>query len=134
MNEADRLARQFVDHFTAGEREQWLRLLAPNQVTRDHRPLIGVDTEGIDELAAVYPRDRSTRAMSSTVETVAIRGDDLSLIRWRVVSGSGREWDSLHLSRWTDGLNVLNLIYPADQLDEALAMLDTLGDDDAVSG
>jgi len=41
--------------------------------------------------------------------------------------GRGREWDSFHLTRWNaDGLNVLNIIFPSDQLDEALAELDSL--------
>lgn len=104
-NEAERLTRRFVELFTAGEREAWLGLLAPNQETRD----------------------RTTNAMSSVVETIAVRGDHLALVRWRAISGSGREWDSLHLARWnSDGLNVLNVIFPADQLDEALAELDRL--------
>ena len=128
QNEADRLARQFIECFTAGDREAWLRMLAPNQVTRDHRPLVGVDTDGIDELANLYPRDRTTRGMASAVETIAVRGQRLVLLRWRAVSGSGREWESLHLNRWTvEGLNDLNLIFPTDQLAEALAKLDTLG-------
>lgn len=127
QNEAERLTRRFVAHFTAGEREDWLSMLSPHQVTRDRRPLVGVDTTGIDQLAELYPRDRSTRAMSSTVETVAVRGERLALVRWRAVSGSGREWDSLHLTHWTaDGLNDLNVIFPGDQVDAAVAELDAL--------
>ena len=127
LNEADRLARQFIEHFTAGDREAWLQMLAPDQTTTDHRPLVGVDTTGIEQLAELYPRDQTTRGMASTVETVAVRGESLALIRWRAVSGSGREWESLHLNRWTpDGLNDLNFIFPADRLGEALAQLDTL--------
>lgn len=102
-------------------------MLAPDQVTRDHRPIVGVDTRGVEELAAVYPRDRDTRPMTSTVETVAVRGDDLALVRWHARSGSGREWEAFHLTRWNaDGKNVLNIIFPIDQRDEALAELDRL--------
>ena len=101
-------------------------MLSPEQETRDRRPLIGIDTNGIDELAEVYPRDRDTRAMSSSVETVAVRGDEFALLRWRARSESGREWDMFHLTRWNDGLNVLNVIFPADQMDAAIAELDAL--------
>ena len=126
-NAADRLTRRFVEFFTAGDREEWLAMIAANQVTRDRRPLVGVDTEGVDALAAVYPRDRSTRPLSSVVETIAVAGDDLALVRWSATSGSGREWDALHLARWNeDGLNVLNLIFPVEHLDEALAELESL--------
>lgn len=126
-NRADELSRRFVELFTAGERDEWLAMLSPDQVTRDQRPLIGVDTVGIDDLAEVYPRDRSTRPMSSMVETIAVRGDEFALIRWRAVSGSGREWDSLHLARWNaDGLNELNIIFPPERVDDALAELDLL--------
>lgn len=127
QNEADRLTRRFIAHFTAGEREEWLLMLSPTQVTRDRRPLVGVDTTGIEQLAELYPRDRATRSMSSTVETLATRGDGFALVRWRAVSGSGREWDSLHLTHWTaDGLNDLNIIFPADELAEATAELEAL--------
>jgi hypothetical protein len=126
-NDADRLSRRFIELFTAGEREEWLLMLSPDQVTRDRRPLVGVDTTGVDELAEVYPRDRSTRPMSSTVETIAVRADAFALVRWLATSGSGREWEAFHLTRWTaDGLNVLNVIFPPEQLDEALAELDCL--------
>ena len=126
-NDADRLSRRFIELFTAGERETWFAMLSADQVTRDHRPIVGIDTAGVDELAAVYPRDRTTRPMTSTVETVAVRGDDLALVRWHAVSGSGREWEAFHLTRWNaDGLNVLNVIFPPDQLAEALAELDLL--------
>ena len=102
-------------------------MLSPDQVTRDRRPLVGIDTTGVDELAEVYPRDQNTRALSSTVEPIAVRGDAFALVRWRATSGSGHEWDSLHLTRWnTDGLNVLNVIFPSDQLGAALAELDSL--------
>ncbi len=100
-------------------------MLSPDQVTRDRRPLVGIDTTGVDELAEVYPRDRSTRPLSSTVETIAVRADAFALVRWRATSGSGREWESFHLTQWNaDGLNVLNVIFPPEQLDEALAELD----------
>ncbi|MDX2381792.1 MAG: hypothetical protein QNM02_18795 [Acidimicrobiia bacterium] len=126
-NRADELSRRFIELFTAGEREDWLLMLSPDQVTRDRRPLVGIDTSGVDELGEVYPRDRSTRPLSSTIETVAARGDGFALVRWRATSGRGREWDSFHLTRWNaDGLNVLNIIFPSDQLDEALAELDSL--------
>ena len=126
-NRADRLTRRFVELFTAGEREEWMAMLSPDQVTRDRRPLVGVDTTGVDELAEVYPRDRNTRSMSSTVETIGVRGDAFALVRWHVISGSGREWESFHLTRWNpDGLNVLNIIFPVDQLGEALAELESL--------
>lgn len=126
-NAADRLTRRFIELYTAGEREAWLAMLSPLQVTRDHRPLVGVDTTGVDEVAAVWPRDRSTRGMSSTVETIAVRGDDLALVRWLAVSGSGREWELFHLTRWSvEGLNELNVIFPSDRLDDALAELDSL--------
>lgn len=126
-NHADRLARRFIELFTAGEREDWLLMLSPDQVTMDRRPLVGIDTTGVDELAEAYPRDRNTRALSSTVDTIAVRGDAFALVRWRAISGSGREWDSFHLTRWNaDGLNVLNIIFPSDQLDEALAGLESL--------
>jgi hypothetical protein len=126
-NDADRLSRRFIELFTAGEREAWLRMVSPDQVTRDRRPIVGIDTTGVDELAEVYPRDRTTRPMSSTVETMAVRGDAFALIRWHAVSGSGREWESFHLTRWNaDGQNVLNVILPPDRLDEALAELDSL--------
>jgi hypothetical protein len=116
-NDADGLSRRFIERFTAGEREDWLLMLSPDQVTRDRRPLVGVDTTGVDELADAYPRDHNTRALSSTVETMAVRGDEFALVRWRATSGSGREWDSFHLTRWNaDGLNVLNIIFPSDQL------------------
>ena len=102
-------------------------MLSPDQVTQDRRPLVGVDTNGVDELAEVYPRDRTSRALSSTVQTVAVRGDEFALVRWHAISGGGREWDSYHLARWTaDGLNALNVIFPPDQLSEALAELDSL--------
>ena len=105
----------------------YLAMLDEGQVTRDRRPLVGVDTVGIDALAEVYPRDHSTRPLSSVVETLASRGDDLVLVRWSATSGSGREWDALHLSRWNaDGRNELNVIFPVDQLDEALAELESL--------
>lgn len=126
-NAADRLSRRFVELFTAGEREAWLRMVSPDQVTKDRRPIVGIDTTGVDDLAEVYPRDRNTRPLTSTVETMAVRGDAFALVRWHAVSGSGREWDSFHLTRWNaDGLNVLNIIFPSDQLDEALTELDSL--------
>ena len=101
--------------------------VSPDQVTRDRRPLVGIDTTGVDKLGEVYPRDRTTRPLSSTIETVAVRGDAFALVRWRATSVSGREWDAYHLTRWdADGLNVLNIIFPSDQLDEALAELDSL--------
>ena len=126
-NEADRLSRRFIELFTEGAREQWLLMLSPDQVTRDRRPLVGIDTAGVDELAEAYPRDRNTRALTSTVETMAVRGDEFALVRWHATSGSGREWESFHLTRWNiDGLNVLNIIFPSDQLDEALTELDSL--------
>ena len=79
------------------------------------------------EAPALYPRDRTTRSMSSTVETVAVRGEEFALVRWSAISGRGREWEALHLARWNaDGLNVLNVIFPTDQLNEALAELDSL--------
>ena len=100
-------------------------MLSPDQVTNDRRPVIGIDTEGVDELAEVFPRDRTTRPMSSTVETMAVRGDTFALVRWLAVSGSGREWESFHLTQWSaDGLNLLNIIFPSDQLAAALAELD----------
>ena len=127
QNTADELARRWVRYFTAGEREKWLPMLAADQVTRDLRPLVGIDTTGIDGVAEAYPRDRSTRPMTSTVETVAVRGETFALLRWRATSGSGREWDSFHLTQWNDeGLNVLNVIFPPDQQNEALAELDSL--------
>lgn len=102
-------------------------MLAPDQVTRDHRPIVGVDTDGVEQLAAVYPRDRDTRPMTSTVETVAVRGDDFALVRWHALSGSGREWEALHLTRWNaDGLNELNVIFPIDRREDAVAELDRL--------
>lgn len=126
-NDADRLSRRFIRLFTAGERDAWLRMLSPDQVTRDRRPLVGIDTTGIDELAEVYPRDRSSRPLSSTVDTIAVRGDAFALVRWHATSGSGREWEAFHLTQWNaDGLNVLNVIFPSDQLDEALAELDVV--------
>ena len=126
-NDAERLSRRFVDLFTAGAREEWLLMLSPNQVTKDRRPLVGIDTTGVDELAEVYPRDRNTRPLSSTVETMAVRGDTFALVRWHATSGGGREWESFHLTRWNDdGLNVLNVIFPSDRLSEALAELDAL--------
>ena len=126
-NDADRLSRRFIELFTAGEREEWLPMLSPDQVTRDRRPLVGIDTTGVDQLAEVYPRDRSTRPLTSTVDTIAVRGDAFALVRWHATSGSGREWESFHLTQWNaDGLNVLNVIFPSDQLDEALAELDVL--------
>ncbi len=126
-NEADRLARRFVESFTAGAREEWLPLLSPDQETIDRRPLVGVDTTGADGVAAAYPRDRQTRAMASEVETIAVRGESFALVRWKAASAHGREWDGFHLTRWTaDGLNDLNVIFPADQLDEALTELDRL--------
>jgi hypothetical protein len=126
-NRADGLSRRFIALFTAGEREEWLRMLSPDQVTTDRRPLVGIDTTGIDELAEAYPRDRNTRALSSTVETIAVRGDAFALVRWCATSGSGREWDSLHLTRWNaDGLNVQNIVFPSDQLGQALVELDDL--------
>lgn len=127
LNEADRLTRRFIELFTAGRRDEWLGMLAPDQVTHDRRPLVGVDTEGARAVADAYPRDAQTRKMTSVVETVAVRGADLALVRWRAVSGSGREWDGLHLTRWNDdGLNGLNTIFPHDQVDDALAELDLL--------
>jgi hypothetical protein len=126
-NAADRLSRRFIELFTAGEREAWLLMLSPEQVTRDRRPIVGIDTVGVDELAVVYPCDRNARPLSSTVETMGVRGDQFALVRWHAISGGGREWESFHLSRWnTDGLNVLNIIFPPDQLVEALAELDRL--------
>ena len=126
-NEADRLARGWVEFFTAGERERWLPLVAPDQVTRDLRPLVGVDTSGVDGVADAYPRDENTRGMTSRVETLATRGDRLALIRWRARSGSGREWDMLHVNRWTEaGQNDLNVIFPVDQLGAAVDELDRL--------
>jgi hypothetical protein len=126
-NDADRLSRRFIELFTAGEREAWLLMLSPDQVTRDRRPIVGIDTTGADELAEVYPRDRSTRPLSSTVETIAVRADVFALVRWNATSGSGREWESFHLTQWNaDGQNVLNVIFPPDQLDQALAELDVL--------
>jgi hypothetical protein len=102
-------------------------MLSPDQVTRDLRPIVGIDTTGVDELAAVYPRDRTTRPMTSTVETMAVRGEEFALVRWHAVSGSGREWEAFHLSRWNrDGQNVVNVIFPPDRLDEALTELEAL--------
>lgn len=126
-NRAEVLSRRFIELFTAGEREDWLLMLSPDQVTRDRRPLVGIDTTGVDELGEVYPRDRNTRPFTSTIETVAVRGDSFALVRWRATSGRGREWDAFHLTRWNaDGLNVLNVIFPSDELDKALAELDSL--------
>ncbi len=126
-NEADRLSRRFIELFTAGERDEWLLMLSPDQVTRDRRPIVGIDTTGVDELAEVYPRDRSTRPLFSTVETIAVRAESFALVRWHATSGSGREWESFHLTQWNaDGLNVLNVIFPSDRLHEALAELDFL--------
>lgn len=126
-NDADRLSRRFAELFTAGDRDEWLAMLSPDQVTNDRRPVIGIDTAGVDELANLYPRDRDTNPMSSTIETVAVRGESFALIRWRAVSGSGREWDALHLTRWSaSGLNLQNVIFPVEQLDEAIAELDRL--------
>jgi hypothetical protein len=102
-------------------------MLAPDQVTRDRRPLVGIDTDGADGVAEAYPRDQETRGLSSTVETVAVRGDRLALVRWRAISGSGREWDDFHLVRWTaDDLNELNVIFPPDRLGDAIDELDRL--------
>jgi ketosteroid isomerase-like protein len=126
-NQADRLARRFVELFTSGAREEWLPMLSPDHVTKDRRPIVGVDTSGADEVADAYPRDRATRELSSAVETVAVRFESFALIRWRATSSSGREWDSFHLTRWTaDGLNDLNVIFPPDQLPAALEALDEL--------
>jgi class 3 adenylate cyclase/ketosteroid isomerase-like protein len=126
-NEADRLTRRFIAAYTAGAREEWIALLAPDQVTIDRRPLVGVDTTGADGVADAWPRDPETGALTSTVETVAVRGESFALVRWKAVSSRGREWDLLHLTRWNaDGLNDLNVIFPADQLAAAIRELDFL--------
>ncbi len=127
-SEADRLARRVIALFADASSESWLEMIDPNHVSDTRLSMRSFRLVGRDALAAMWTRENLGENDTSTVETIATRGECLALHRWTmVVLSGGVETDHLNITRWNDqGLVDLNVRFEAEYLAEAVAELERL--------
>ncbi|HSM67498.1 MAG TPA: hypothetical protein VK860_14420 [Ilumatobacteraceae bacterium] len=111
-----------------GDRERFESVLADDFVATTHDPVMGQVDGGVFDkhrfLEIAF--DPVTYAPTSTqdIELVAVRGDEICLVRTTVTSAEGDLYQRLNVVEVRDGLCVRIDAFPHDQLAEAQIALD----------
>ena len=129
-NEADRLFRKNTQLLTSGDLEAWEAMLDDDVRGADLRSGVRMIIENradvVEQMKAV---GETMGPMSCDVTTIAARGDDLVLseMNWtRRDDPTGPRLDSLVISRWSGGLQLIKIVFETDDLRAAIAELDRL--------
>ncbi len=113
-----------------GDRNGFRALLADGFVVITHDPIM----QAIDEHRGVYDKERYLDTafnplvfgptFTTTQDLIAVRGDDLCLLRNRTITPEGDVYEPFVVSEIHDGLFVRSDVFPHDQLREAQIALD----------
>ena len=117
-NKADRFTREWA---TTGDVAE---LLGPDVEFEDRRRLVG--EPGEERIVLTVMRRNVMAQHVSEIETIAVRGNLLSLhrMKWRSDGGRDLEWELLTVAEFTDdGSPARAVVFEVEQLPEALAEL-----------
>ena len=124
---ATRTARLVFDRALAGDWDTLTSLFRPDIRITDRRPMFsGVDALGLDTFVAYTQAIMAAGVAAIDVEPIATRGDHLGLLRvvYRMAEDLAQVEVLLLVETDDAGLGAAGDIFDAEQLDEAIALLE----------